>query len=666
MKKIITILVVFISSIIFYDGYVNISQKQYNDVINIVYKVAKQQDMDVIPVDLQLSENKEERVEQFNKVYQFLEEYHYTCFVGMTSKNVNTEYIYAPKKDRIQIYTVENKSIDFSKSSTDYLSSSYNDKDRYATIDFIDSSYHENYNQVYRIKQFSNYIKDWNGNTLFPLYFVSNNKAQLLNDLQVANITNEMQVNGDISTSNFSLSTIDYSFLKRILMYLMIAILLCLLSDLLASRKEIFIRKMQGASSIFIYKKQYGSFYIFNILFYTIVQFVLYLSVVQNIRPVNSTLIIYLFKSILLFILCMGIVLSVSFFILCQIQSVSILKKTQFKWLSYTVAVLKAVFMVSIFVPLSISFTYTYQVVQDGYYLNKYETNYHNYLHLEGLNMNMFSNKFSDAIIELKQMVKKYPYIYEDFSTKIGMDGEEIGYPYVFVNKEYLKEYPLYKDGKKIKNVQSGTIYVPKSVSVNENYCLASQCEYESIDDGNVMASHSVSDASFYVKNPIIYVIDDDYEMDLFHVFIKDEDGNVKENIDKYLKSNGLYENVNFTYENDNYNKKLSLIQKLVIDSSILLFVYVLVLFLFQYQAIHLYFLQNQKVISLNCLLGKGIWGKYKSFILLDLIIYLILLIASKNVLFILLAMIVDVLTGLFFKSQFEKKKVLFALKGEI
>lgn len=666
MKKIITILVVFISSIIFYDGYVNISQKQYNDVINIAYKVAKQQDMDVIPVDLQLSENKKERVRQFNKVYQFLKEYDYTCFVGMTSKNVNTEYIYAPKKDRIQIYTVEDRSIDFSKSCTNYLSSSYNDNDRYATIDFIDSSYHNEYNQVYRIKQFSNYIKDWNGNTLFPLYFVSNNKAQLLNDLQVANITNEMQVNGDISTSNFSLSTIDYSFLKRILMYLMIAILLCLLSDLLASRKEIFIRKMQGASSIFIYKKQYGSFYVSNILFYMIVQFVLYLSVVQNMRPVNSTLIIYLFKSILLFILCMGVVLSVSFFILCQIQSVSILKKTQLKWLSYTVAVLKAIFMVSIFVPLSISFTYTYQVIQDGYYLNKYETNYYNYLHLEGLNMNMFSNKFSDAIIELKQMIKKYPYIYEDFSTKIGMDGEEIDSSYVFVNKEYLKEYPLYKDGKKIKNVQSGTIYVPKSVSLNENYCLASQCEYELIDDGNVMASHSVSDVSFYVKNPIIYVINDDYEMDLFHVFIKDEDGNVKKNIDQYLKSNGLYENVNFIYENDNYNKKLSLIQKLVLDSSILLFVYVLVLFLFQYQAIHLYFLQNQKVISLNCLLGKGIWGKYKSFILLDLIIYLILLIVSKNVLFILLAMIVDILTGLFFKNQFEKKKVLFALKGEI
>ena len=46
MKKIIMILVVFISSIIFYDGYVNISQKQYNDIINIAYKVAQQQDMD--------------------------------------------------------------------------------------------------------------------------------------------------------------------------------------------------------------------------------------------------------------------------------------------------------------------------------------------------------------------------------------------------------------------------------------------------------------------------------------------------------------------------------------------------------------------------------------------------------------------------------------------
>lgn len=33
MKKIIMVLVIFISSIIFYDSYVNLSQKQYNDVI---------------------------------------------------------------------------------------------------------------------------------------------------------------------------------------------------------------------------------------------------------------------------------------------------------------------------------------------------------------------------------------------------------------------------------------------------------------------------------------------------------------------------------------------------------------------------------------------------------------------------------------------------------
>ena len=80
---------------------------------------------------------------------------------------------------------------------------------------------------------------------------MADRKVQLLNDLSVAGITNEMQVNGDISTSNFSLSTIDYSFLKRILMYLMIAIVLCLLSDIFSSRKEVFIRRMQGASSVF-------------------------------------------------------------------------------------------------------------------------------------------------------------------------------------------------------------------------------------------------------------------------------------------------------------------------------------------------------------------------------------------------------------------------------
>ena len=45
MKKIIMVLVIFISSIIFYDSYVNLSQKQYSDVINLSYKFAQESDM---------------------------------------------------------------------------------------------------------------------------------------------------------------------------------------------------------------------------------------------------------------------------------------------------------------------------------------------------------------------------------------------------------------------------------------------------------------------------------------------------------------------------------------------------------------------------------------------------------------------------------------------
>lgn len=52
MKKIIMVLVIFISSIIFYDSYVNLSQKQYNDVINLSYKFAQENDMEVVPIDL--------------------------------------------------------------------------------------------------------------------------------------------------------------------------------------------------------------------------------------------------------------------------------------------------------------------------------------------------------------------------------------------------------------------------------------------------------------------------------------------------------------------------------------------------------------------------------------------------------------------------------------
>lgn len=148
MKKIIMVLVIFISSIIFYDSYVNLSQKQYNDVINLSYKFAQESDMEVVPIDLQLSEDKQERTEQFNMVYSFLQEHLYPCFVGIVSKNIKTKYVYLPKQNKLPIYTEENKTIDFNKNSDRYLSSSYKDKNRYATIDFIDQDYHREYNEI--------------------------------------------------------------------------------------------------------------------------------------------------------------------------------------------------------------------------------------------------------------------------------------------------------------------------------------------------------------------------------------------------------------------------------------------------------------------------------------------------------------------------------------
>lgn len=125
MKKIIMVLVIFISSIIFYDSYVNLSQKQYNDVINLSYKFAQENDMEVIPIDLKLSEDKQERTEQFNQVYNFLQEHSYPCFVGIVSKNIKTKYVYLPKQNKLPIYTEENKVIDFIMQSKNTRGFSY-------------------------------------------------------------------------------------------------------------------------------------------------------------------------------------------------------------------------------------------------------------------------------------------------------------------------------------------------------------------------------------------------------------------------------------------------------------------------------------------------------------------------------------------------------------
>lgn len=137
---------------------------------------------------------------------------------------------------------------------------------------------------------------------------------------------------------------------------------------------------------------------------------------VQNFRPVTHELIQYLLQSALLFVLCLIVVGFIIYVLLSQIQSVVILKKSQFRWISMTLFMLKCVFLISIFIPLSTSFKYTSQVVQDGYYLNKYKETYNNYLRLEGVNINMFSLGYQDAMSQLNEKIREYPYIYMKIS----------------------------------------------------------------------------------------------------------------------------------------------------------------------------------------------------------------------------------------------------------
>lgn len=127
--------------------------------------------------------------------------------------------------------------------------------------------------------------------------------------------------------------------------------------------------------------------------------------------------------------------------------------------------------------------------------------------------------------------------------------------------------------------------------------------------------------------------------------------------------------------ENYDYGKKTMVINKLIIDSAILLFVYVIVLFLFQYQSIYLYFLENRKTISLNCLLGKNIWQKYRDFIIVNLFVYLVLLLwmvlVVKNISTIglylwIFTILIDFMIALIFRTYFERKKVLLSLKGDL
>ncbi len=126
---------------------------------------------------------------------------------------------------------------------------------------------------------------------------------------------------------------------------------------------------------------------------FVLTQALLYLLVVQNFRPVTHELIQYLLQSALLFVLCLIVVGFIIYARLSQIQSVVILKKSQFRWISMTLVYIEmCLFDFNIYT--IIDFVQLYISGGSGWVLLRYKETYNNYLRLEGVNINMFSLEF--------------------------------------------------------------------------------------------------------------------------------------------------------------------------------------------------------------------------------------------------------------------------------
>lgn len=664
MKKLMTVLVILVSFFLFYNGFVQISLHQYTQINNLYSTIAATKNFNIVPIDIIWSQDEYERERQFNYFSEYLNSNSYYCIAMMKSPIPNTvaNYIYAPDEDTLSMINIqENKRIDFSKPTSEYFSTDLNDSHRFGTIDFINQKYFGIQYEKIQFKQMSQYIKEWTGNSLGSLYFLGENLIEAdLNDFKLPR--------AELSTSSLSIEPIDYSFLSNILIYIFVSLFLCSICLLYKSKREIMIRKIHGMSNFDIFKYIFLKDHIIYVLIYLSILIISYGIFVHNFRMVNLPLWKYMVCSIFLFFSCILVNSFIIILFLRVTQDLTYIKQNEnIRLFTYGSYFLKVIFLISIFSPFIELSSFAKDKSYDGLNLLFHDDEYKDYIKLDSINVNMFSqDDFLEKEETLRTLFKKYDYIYLDCS-EIYMTNNGEKYPIILLNQNALKKLVLKSVNKDDIRYVPGSYYVPKQLKQEW-----SSESFQIIDSGySVYTIDLIS--STKIKDPILYLVDDDDYLNPFYFFILDRDKSIMEQINLELQHANMHSSFSLTSTNREYYYKYSTVIQYCIDSFLLLSIYGIVIFIFQIQSLLIYLSENRKRIGVDSLFGKSIFMKYREIYIFNIFSYvlcaILLFVMKYDIKTILIyIMIIGIFDFIFIQLYiyfYQKYRLLTSLKGD-
>ncbi len=693
MKKILSVFISCLSFFVFFISFTSFSEKEQNSLLDLHIYQANAQHANYYLVVFE-NDNTESTIKEIENFVKYKD---YSVFLGHSinhgSKRIGKKFVYLPKGEKLPIFTKQGKMIDYSTSSPFYLSSEISDKDAFDIIDLIDKRNNASYKDITQIYTLDKYVELGDKRTKIYANFVTkDNEEQFRKAIYSSSLSKSII---EVSKRDFEIkyaktNTISYS----VLITSAITIFVLLAYYMLKQDKEIAIRKLMGQSSCCICKKIFLKQTLYYFLMYLFIQILCFIYFVNKPRPVTYPLlldlILYAFAFMLFLVVCYGIMY---IFIKNRRKFYSLKKEIVKKPVIILNLLLKFAVLMLIAQPFVLFFKAGIPEISEFTFLHTHSKELKNKLYLSGIYENS-TLKEEDLFFTLNEYMEMHGGLYQNFETyeaykymsQIDADFQTTIYPFIYVNENYLKKYPLYDvDGNPIhlENYQQETLFVPDIYPEiqTENkmfYCSENpQCEVVSIKGGTKFYNMHFNSSIHSLKDPLIVFKPEAYknpDVNMNGYYLPVNKKSDEAEFKAVLKEKGLDSLVTLQNTNNDYQIAYEKGKDEVITFLLLLITYIIVILSFIYQNTYIYFLENKQKFALEYLYGNTFLQRHGNLFLNNLIVYAPLMLClyfvfglkiSEVVVFIILAVLFEILASWILIRFFEKKRLVAILKGE-
>lgn len=688
VRKIVYLFVFFISLFVFSMDYNEQSELEFTKLNNLSTMIMENEDSTILQVEL-------DRTKKgcYEELLRYVQAQDTTALVSRETQNEdlsNNDIYYLYTKDSTKtlsgLFLQHDQLLDFSHATTEYYSSNL-DESCIDHIDYLNRKYHKRYHNTIQIYQFDQIVEDKDENQLVFLYLYPKDRGKTIEDLKNSKLADYL-VDGweENDYEPIEFDSYDLELPLKLLSISAITVFVLTICELLHRKKEIMIRKMVGMNNFTILRRMFVPQCMSSIAVYLMGSVLCYCMKIGHIREVTYAFLKSQGSCFLLFVLLQLLLYMVIYFIITRLQEVSETKKTnRLTRIANLNMVLKLVVILLLMQPLIRFVGLGVNEVKSAIFLIENKEALRNQVYISGVGETK-EKDFSTIIEELKQYFHEKGGIYQDFfqnkQYEDREDGQEKGLkPYLIVDKNFLANYEIKDQNQQllmIENLKENTLLIPeryKNEKVTE-YCEG-DCSVIFIENGMTYYNrdpltaldqlYSKKDAIVLVKN----TIDSSCNWSYPYMLLKVDPQDIAI-VRAELANKGLLNVVELRNTNNSYERVLEEIKDNCLYLISLLVVYLVVIFTFLYQTIFLYFMSNREEFALRYLYGNSFFERHGKMIIHNLVIYFIPFLygwlfidmnLSELFLFLLMAVVFEMLSSLFLIRKFEKNKLISILK---